>query len=145
MGLRKSVTNYGHSLMELILATAIVGTISALAIPNYARYIASTREKVCSINRQEVLYEYQLYCLSEQEIPLSDYLLITYEGRHLPFCPSGGLPTTEGTGETAELACSIHPQAITLLEQGTIASADLPLPDSISSEDLTRILKLLGN
>ena len=57
MSLRNSLYNYGYSLMELILAIAIVGTISAVAIPNYARYIASTREKVCKINRQEVLYE----------------------------------------------------------------------------------------
>lgn len=124
MGFRKTVFNYGYTLMELILAIAIVGTVSAVAIPNYARYIESTREKVCSINRQEILYEYQLYCLSEQEIPLSDYLHLTYEGKDPNFCPSGGLPAADGSGETAELTCSLHHETITLQGMGSAAEAD---------------------
>lgn len=142
MGLRKSAHNYGHSLMELILALAVVGTISAAALPNYARYIASTREKVCRINRQEILYEYQLFCISEREISLSDYLDLTYEGKDIHFCPVGGHPIADGSGETAELTCSIHQEKITL--KGTEhATADIPDYDAMPSGDVSELLSSL--
>ncbi len=142
MGLRKSATNYGYSLMELILAFAIVGTISAVALPNYARYIASTREKVCRINRQEVLYEYQLFCLSEQEISLSDYLDLTYEGKNIHFCPIDGHPIADGSGETAELSCSLHQDSI--IPKGTEpAAAAISEYDSLQTDEVSDLLSSL--
>ena len=142
MGLRKSAINYGHSLIELILTLAVVGTISAVALPNYTRYIASTREKICRINRQEVLYEYQLYCISEREISLSDYLELTYEGKDIHFCPIDGHPIADGSGETAKLSCSIHKDSITL--KGTEpAAADISAYGSLQTDDVSDLLSSL--
>lgn len=111
MSCHRLARNYGYTLLELILAVAIIGTISAAAIPNYAKYVARAREKACSYNRQAILYEYQLYCISEMEIPLSDYIS-TYWGGEERFCPSGGTHQASGSGEDATLTCSLHQDII---------------------------------
>lgn len=121
MVIRKAAMNRGFSLMELILAVAIVGILSSIALPNYIRHIESTREKICSINMQEVLNDYLLYCISVQEIPLSDYMLLEEDGKDRHFCPSGGLPVTDGSGETAALACSVHEHKLTLPDESSFA------------------------
>jgi prepilin-type N-terminal cleavage/methylation domain-containing protein len=108
MGKRKLSDNYGYTLMELITAAAIVLTISSAAAVNYTRYIASTQEKVCIINRQTIIYEYNLYCLDEPEIALSDYIK-TYDSDDMDsLCPCEGSYTAGGSGLNAEISCSVH-------------------------------------
>lgn len=104
----KLANNYGYTLMELILATAVIGLISAVAIPNYTRYIEETKEKICVINQQTILYEYELYCMDEHEIPLSDYLNIYYAESDNNLCPCEGSYTAIGSGQTAKLTCCVH-------------------------------------
>lgn len=113
MGISKMTNNYGYTLIELITALAIIVTISTVAVPNYARYIASTRENVCIINRQTILYEYHLYCINEPEITLSDYISIYNAGFDDPLCPYEGTCTASGSGEMVLLTCSVHHDVIT--------------------------------
>lgn len=108
MGLRRLANNCGYSLMELILAIAVIATMSAVAVPSYARYIESTRENVCRMNRQSILYEYRLYTISTPEVTLAEYMSTYYEGEEATLCPSGGSYIAEGSGETAKLTCSVH-------------------------------------
>jgi hypothetical protein len=90
------------------MAIAILSITSAVAIPSYTRYLASTSEKVCFINRQSILYEYQLYCISDPEISFSEYMSMNYPGYEDHLCPSGGIYIANGSGDTAELICSVH-------------------------------------
>jgi hypothetical protein len=108
--------------MELILAIGIIATMSAVAVPSYARYIESTREKVCIINRQSILYDYQLYCISEPDITLAEYMNTFYEGQENTLCPSGGSYTAEGSGDTATLTCSVHGDEVGAADEESVPS-----------------------
>lgn len=121
----KLANNYGYSLIELIMAIAIISITSSIAIPNYFRYIEIANEKVCFINRQSILYEYQLYCICEQEITLSDYISIYHSGEEDLICPSEGTYTASGSGETAELTCLVHREGITGFD---VTSTPLEIP-----------------
>ena len=117
--------NHGYTLLELILAVAIVGSISAAAVPNYTRFVARAREKVCTYNLQGILYEYQLYCILEEEISLSDYTDLYYaEDEQL--CPSGGAYQASGSGEDARLICSVHQEEISI-------RTEYPFPDPLAA------------
>lgn len=112
MGLRRLANNCGYSIMELILAIAIIATTSAIAVPSYARYIESTRENVCIMNRRTILYEYQLYCIGEPEATLADYMNVYYDGELDSLCPSEGSYIVDGSGDTATITCSVHGDVI---------------------------------
>lgn len=118
--MRKSANNYGYSLMELIIAMAVVATISSIAVPKYNRYIESTRENVCMINRQTILYEYQVYCILKPETTLSGYLDANYEGDDDLICPSGGTILAGGSGETTSLSCSVHLEPVKVPDIGVL-------------------------
>lgn len=123
--MRKSANNYGYSLMELIIAMAVIATISSIAVPKYNRYIESTRENVCMINRQTILYEYQVYCILKPETTLSDYLQANYDGDDGLICPSGGTIHASGSVDTVALTCSVHHASVT--EPGLdLLPAELP-------------------
>lgn len=124
----KLANNYGYTLMELILAAAIISLLSAVAIPNYTRYIEYTREKVCTINQQTILQEYHLYYISEHEIPLSDYLNTYYTEANDNLCPSGGTYTASGSGETAKLTCSVHHNTIAETMEEPLLALLTPVP-----------------
>ncbi len=106
--LRKLANNCGRALLEFVLATAIISTLSAVVIPSYARYIESAKENVCIINRRSILYEYQLYCINEPEITLEEYISEYYPQEECDLCPSEGSYTATGSGDTAMLTCSVH-------------------------------------
>lgn len=107
----KEAKNFGYSLIELIMATAIISLLSAVAVPSYVRYIAYAREKACLMDRQAILYEYQLYCISEDEISLSDYICNNYAETTDCSCPGNGIYTAKGSGAAASLTCSTHPDS----------------------------------
>ena len=94
--------------MELIIALAMIATISTVALPHYTRYIESTREKTCINSRQTIIYEYHLYCINEPEITLSDYINIYYAGYEDHLCTSNGTYAASGSGEMATLTCTMH-------------------------------------
>lgn len=128
MSIGKLTNNYGYTLMELIIAMAIISTISAAAVPYYARYIASTKENVCIINRQTIIYEYRLYYINEPEITLSDYISIYYSGVEDHLCPSEGIYTSSGSGEMIELNCSVHHDVLTESNVGPTQTEMPPEP-----------------
>ncbi|MHB8127137.1 MAG: prepilin-type N-terminal cleavage/methylation domain-containing protein [Desulfitobacteriaceae bacterium] len=113
MGKWKLSNNYGYTLMELIIALAMIATISTVALPNYTKYIESTREKMCINSRQTIIYEYHLYCITEPEITLSDYISIYYPGYEAHLCTSNGTYTASGSGEMATLTCTMHQDLLT--------------------------------
>jgi hypothetical protein len=129
MGLKKMANNYGYTMMELVIAVSMLLTISAVTVPNYTRYIASTREKVCIISRQNILYEYHLYCIHNPELTFTEYLRLYYQDDVNHFCPSGGIYTANGSGETVEFTCSEHADKI---ESGL----ELSLNDMSVNKDL---------
>ena len=118
--------NHGYTLLELIIAVAIVGSISAAAVPNYTRLVARAREKVCTYNLQGILYEYQLYCILEEEISLSDYTDLYYAEEDEQLCPSGGAYQASGSGEDATLTCSVHQEEISI-------KTEYPYPDPLTA------------
>jgi prepilin-type N-terminal cleavage/methylation domain-containing protein len=128
MDSKKLTNNYGYTLIELIMAATIITIISAVAVPNYTRYLASTRENVCIINRQTILYTYYLHTIKEPEITLSEYIRIYYSEESCSVCPSGGTLTASGLGEEAELNCSLHKD--TAIESGPEA-IDMEIPESL--------------
>lgn len=101
---RNSIYNNGFTLVEIIVALAILLIILSIAIPAYLGYIEYAKESVCLANRQKMTEMYQIYLITEDQ-EHTDVLFMRYiQENAQDICPSNGaIGVING-----KIRCSMH-------------------------------------
>lgn len=108
----------GFSLVELIIVIAIVGVLVGVLVPQYVKYVASSRKEVCLANMDTIEREYLISRIDSGEAAaesvMSELLLAhgaePSNDSYTELCPAGGrisIVYDEHTG-LASLSCSEH-------------------------------------
>ncbi len=94
----------GFTLVELIIALAILLIILAISIPAYLGYVGYAKESVCLVNRQKLIEMYQIYLITEN-LEHTDILFEKYiQENSQNICPSNGsIGVING-----KIRCSMH-------------------------------------
>jgi type IV pilus assembly protein PilA len=104
----------GFTLIELIISIAILGIISAIAIPKFISYIDSSREAACLSNRRIANSAYLVYLANggsiiEDNLSGTQFLVDSGDLFDEIVCPSGGTYSwILDSNENAFISCSVH-------------------------------------
>lgn len=101
--------NMGFTLVEIIVVIAILGIIMSILVPQYIRYIGISKEKVCEVNRAELLRSYEIAKIEKENLTLQNYFNNSEELAGIDntkICPSGGTISLSEDGKG--LVCSQH-------------------------------------
>ncbi len=103
----------GTTLVEVLVAVAVIGALASIGIPQYASYTEKGREAQCIANRHNVesasracTLDTGKSCLTTSELVKSGYM------SGMPSCPSGGeyvwLKDDPSDREAPKMGCSKH-------------------------------------
>ena len=101
------------TLVEIMIVVAIIGLISAIAIPNYINTSARAKVRVCYENLSQIESAKEIWAIQSHkkngEIP-GDTDLFGPDGliKFKPQCPSGGVYDLMPIGENATCTISGH-------------------------------------
>lgn len=104
----KKKTDRGFSLIELIIAIAILIILTGLLAPQFMKYIEKSRKAACLNNVDVMIKEYQVAMIDNPDITPEEVLKTMVE--HGMKCPSKGIYTVKkaSDGETFSVNCSVH-------------------------------------
>ncbi len=94
----------GYTLVELIVAIAILGIILAIAVAKLAGFKSKAEDSVCAANRKTVERMYSFF-LVENSIDHADSIFNQFFNDNYELeCPSGGMIRYE----VDKVKCSVH-------------------------------------
>lgn len=100
------VYNNGFALIELLLVIAMLGILSAVAIPSFLGYIERAKQQVCHANTINIERMYYTHLFMENiehtEVVFTQYLQEYGED----LCPDGGVISYV----VGKVLCSVHPR-----------------------------------
>ena len=104
----KKKTDRGFSLIELIIAIAILIILTGLLAPQFMKYIEKSRKAACLNNVDVMIKEYQVAMIDDPDITPEEVLETMVE--HGMKCPSKGTYKIKKSldGETFSVNCSVH-------------------------------------
>lgn len=106
-------SNSGFTLVEIMIVMAIIGLLTAIAIPNFIRYRETSRRGVCIANLKQVQNAKTQWAFEKgkqsSDTPVEgDIIGPTNYLRLKPYCPGGGDDYMFTIGTVAEqAACSM--------------------------------------
>lgn len=99
------INKQGFTLIELIIALAVMSVILLIAIPNYSATLDISKEKLCVNHRHEIMDDYKIFSFTDKDLTLEKFVENSdkYFDKELK-CPSGGTYSVVD----GEIICSIH-------------------------------------
>jgi prepilin-type N-terminal cleavage/methylation domain-containing protein len=109
----------GFTLVEIMIVVAILGLLTATAIPNFARARTQTQRNICISHLREIDSIKQLWALEHKKTtsdpePAPEDLKPYFRGEFWPQCPAGGEYRINGVGVAP--TCSLGPSLGHVLE-----------------------------
>lgn len=97
---------------QILVGTAIVGVLAAIAIPNFKKARLEARKSACFANQRVLLGATEMYNMDNEvmlkELSIEPLLKGSYI-RSAPVCPEGGVYSSSGNlAEGGKIECSIH-------------------------------------
>ena len=154
--MKKGITTWksGFSLIELIIAIAIIGIIGAVVAPNFVRYAEKNRMTACETDREAILavFERCIYAKTKELTTTDLQAMLTgsdpqtvYEVQPYVSCPSNGSFSAEVKDDVAIIKCDKHGEVAidlvgwdgTELPEGEDAALVPPPDDDDDSEEPT--------
>ncbi len=116
-------TDKGFSLIELIIAIAILIILTGLLAPQFMKYIEKSRKAVCMNNVDVVISEYQVAVIEDRDIKPEKVLDDMVKNRGLE-CPSKDEYSIIHTGdELFVVNCSVHGNSEGVSSDPAVAAA----------------------
>ena len=97
----------GFTLLEILAVLAIIGILTALAVPRFLLSTSAAEGEVCDANKGTIAVQIERYYLGNSSYP--DFATLSgdadYFPRGAPECPSGGTYAIDGSGV---VSCTLH-------------------------------------
>lgn len=97
------------TLIELVIAVAVIGAMAAIAVPTFGKARVRTTETSCAKNRKALQHAKVLWQMDHEKLDSDEVLfrdLIPEYVQDPPICPMGG--TYDLNGLTGETSCTVH-------------------------------------
>jgi hypothetical protein len=100
-----------------MIVVAIIGVVSAIAVPNYIKARTSTQVKVCISNLKDINGIKSQWAIENKkgnnDTPTSDDLLSYFQNGSMPACPANGTYTIRRVSSNPR--CSMYSEGHTLM------------------------------
>ena len=97
----------GFTLLEILAVLAIIGILTALAVPRFLLSTSAAEGEVCDANKGTIAIQIERYYLANSSYP--DFATLSgdtdYFPQGAPECPSSGTYAISGTGI---ITCTVH-------------------------------------
>jgi prepilin-type N-terminal cleavage/methylation domain-containing protein len=113
---QKLVPRRGFTLVEIMIVVAIIGLLTAIAVPAWAKSRSTARTKACVNNLKQMFYakaqwSFELH-KADSEIPAMTDIQVYMQGTTAPTCPASGTYDLRSVAEVP--VCSLAVEGHTL-------------------------------
>jgi prepilin-type N-terminal cleavage/methylation domain-containing protein len=118
----------GFTLVEIMIVVAIIGVVSAVAVPNFIKARSSARVKVCIANLTEINGIKSQWAIENkkgnEDIPSADELASYFRTGSMPTCPANGAYTIRRVASRPRCTLAYEGHTMSNLNMDDDAMAD---------------------
>ncbi len=100
------INRKGFTLVELIVVIAILGVLMAVLVPQYIRYVEKSREGICGANTYNIVYDYSVDAMLNENGNYKDIMTQCLERNGLTVEEIKDIDYTEGVETISEISIS---------------------------------------